>query len=295
MEKLKMVNWFDDRFYSVMMDKKKIDKVQKWISSIKPDYALTVLDNLIYLPSVTSILSTAPKEWLGRWRGQVGNWEADRIMNDAMNKGSRIHNAVSEMLRGVIIILNSTKMPEYSAEQINNIAQESNKGVLILSEQQEMLEVWRLKKFFDIVKPKVIASEMTVYSETYGYAGTLDMLWYIEAGKYDLGDKVFFEVAESGNYVLDLKTGGEDDANYPEQLSAYCRAVTECDVECKGAMIVYTNSKTKKGIEGLKIEQFNLDELRYHFDGFINQYKIWIKKAPKQPKIFDLPTVLRLN
>lgn len=291
-----VVGWFDDRFYKCTLTKKEIDQIIKRANAINPKFEYTVLDKTIFLPSSTTILGSAPKEWLARWRGQVGNWEADRIMNEAMNKGSRIHSAFAELLNGTVILFNNPKAPAYTKEQISAIETESKKGVMIVQEQQEMLEVWRLKKFFDIVKPKIIGTEVSIYSAVYGYAGTLDHLWYIEAGKYDLGDKVFFEVEKSGNYILDIKTGGEDDVNYPEQLASYYNAVEETgNIKIEGAIILYSNSKTKKGIEGFKTDQLNLNDLKYHFDGFLWQYNIWLKKANKSPQVFDLPSLLRMN
>lgn len=296
MKQINAVSWFDDRFYKIKTTKQVINKIQKRVASICPNYQYTTLDDIIFVPSSTTVLGSAPREYLARWRGQVGNWEADRIMNEAMSKGSRIHLAFAELLNGTIILLNNPKAPAYTKEQIDNIAQESNKGVMVLSDQQEMLEVWRLKQFFDIVNPKVEAVEMTVYSEQYGYAGTLDHIWHIEAGEYSLGDKVKFKVDKTGFYILDLKTGGEDENNYPEQLASYMNAVEESEqYKIEGGIILYSNAKTKTGIEGFKVEQLSKDDLEYHFKGFIYQLNVWLKKANKTPKVFDLPSLLRMN
>ena len=110
---------------------------------------------------MTTILSSSPKEWLGRWRGQVGNWEADRIMNEALDKGSKIHSAFANLI--------------------------------------------------------------------------------------------------------------------------------------EGAIILYSNANKRKGIEGFKTEQYNKQQLEYHFKAFLDQFNIWIKKANKSPKVFDLPSLLSMN
>lgn len=291
-----VIGWWDDRFYKCKLTQKEIDGIVKRAKEVNPNFEYTIVDKNIFLPSSTTILGSAPKEWLARWRGQVGNWEADRIMNEAMNKGSRVHSAFAEYLNGTVIILNNPKAPAYTKEQITAIETESKKGVMVLQDQQEMLELWRLDKFFNILKPKVIGTEMSVYSAVYGYAGTLDHLWYIEAGKYDLGDKVTFEIEKSGNYVLDIKTGGEDGNNYPEQLASYYNAVEETgEMKVDGAIILYSNAQTKKGIEGFKATQISVSELQYHFKGFIWQYNIWLKKANKSPQVFDLPSLIRMN
>lgn len=294
--KTNVISWFDDRFYKCKLTKEQIKKIQTNASKINPKFEYTVIDNNIFLPSTTTILSSSPKEWLSRWRGQVGNWEADRIMNEALDKGSRIHTAISEAINGTVILLNNPKAPSYTKEQITAIETESKKGVLVLSNQQEMLEVWRIVQFINIVKPQIIASEMTVYSEKYGFAGTLDLLFYIEKGSYSLGDKETFEVEKSGHYILDIKTGGEDDNNYPEQLASYYKAVEESsDYKVEGAVILYSNANKKRGIEGFKAVQFSRSDLDYHFQGFTYQYNIWLKKSQTTPKVFDLPSLIRLN
>lgn len=293
---LNVVSWWDDRFYRCKLSKQSITKIQKKINLINPNYELTVIDDNIFLPSSTTILGSAPKEWLGRWRGQVGNWEADRVMNEALDKGSRVHSAFAALINGTIILFNNPKAPAYTKEQILNIELDSKNGVMILSNQQEMLEVWRLQRFFDIVKPKIIGTEMTVLSEVYGYAGTTDHLWFINAGEYDLGDKEKFIIEKSGHYILDIKTGKEDEYNYPEQLASYTVAIEESgDYKIEGAIILYSNSSKKKGIEGFKFEMITKEELEYHFKGFIFQYNIWLKKANKSPKVFDLPSLLKIN
>ena len=291
-----VVSWFDDRFYPCKLSKQSIAKIQKRIKSINPEYELTVIADNIFLPSVTTILSSSPKEWLGRWRGQVGNWEADRIMNEALDKGSKIHAAFSNLIEGTIILFNNPKSPTYTKEQIEAISTENKKGVQVLFDQQEMLEVWRLKRFFDIVKPKIIGNEMKILSEVFGYAGTLDHLWYLEANKYDLGDKEKFIIEKSGYYILDIKTGKEDADNYPEQLASYTMAVEESgEYKIEGAIILYSNANKRKGIEGFKTDQYNKEQLEYHFKGFLDQFNIWIKKANKSPKVFDLPSLLSMN
>ena len=293
----KVVGWFDDRFYKCDLTKQAVDKILKRTKQIS-DYEYTVLNDgkTIFLPSSTTILGSAPKEWLAKWRGQVGNWEADRIMNEAMDKGSRIHHTFANLINGTIVLFNNPKAPTYTQEQISQIAVENKAGVIVVQDQQEMLELWRLKQFFDILKPKVVATEMTVVNERYGYAGTLDHLWHIEKGVYDLGDKVKYEFPETGLYILDIKTGGEDKINYPEQLASYYSAVIEQpETNIKGAVLLYSNSGNVKGIQGFKLDLLTPAVLEYHFQGFIYQYNVWLKKANKSPKVFDLPSLLRLN
>ena len=114
----------------------------------------------------------------------------------------------------------------------------------------------------------------------------------MKKGKYDLGQKEFYEF-EDGHYVFDLKTGKEDENNYPEQIASYAEACSEYDI--KGGVLIYSNSTKKKGIEGLKMDIYSKEELKYHFKGFLHQQAVWVKKAPKQPKVFDLPSLIKMN
>src|SRR5271154_5809296 len=56
------------------------------------------------VPSVTTILSTLPKDGLIAWRDRVGDEEANRITNEACRIGSTMHETlegyVSNYLRG---------------------------------------------------------------------------------------------------------------------------------------------------------------------------------------------------
>ena len=54
------------------------------------------LDGKIKLPSVTTILSKTKKdsEGLKRWRDRVGEAEAQRIMKEAADRGSQMHELI---------------------------------------------------------------------------------------------------------------------------------------------------------------------------------------------------------
>ncbi|WP_448510671.1 hypothetical protein [Immundisolibacter sp.] len=298
---VEVVSWFDDRFYKVILDDLSIKGIQEKVKRINPKYELLVLPSdkngysHIFLPSSTTIEGSAPKDWLSKWRGQVGNWEADRIMNEKAERGTRIHHAFTMFQQGVWIVFNNPKAPRYSQAEIENMKAESPNGVHILTDQEDMLQTYRLVRMFGILKPKVIANEMTIYNSKEGYAGTLDHLWLLEKGTYDFGDKVTYEIPETGNYVLDLKTGAEDEQNYPEQIASYCAACLTLGIDVKGGILIYSNSQNKKGIEGLKLEQYDLNAMEYYYDAFLDQYKVWLRKAVKNPRVFDLPSLLKLN
>jgi hypothetical protein len=266
--KPKQIAWFDDHFYQVGDE---------------------------FYPSVTTILGAVPKSFLSNWRGQVGNWEADRIMNEAMDKGSRIHNAVSVFLSGGTILFNNPKAPSYIDIEIEAIKQES-KGFYLLQNQQEMLELYRFQQFFDKVKPQVIATDLNVYSPKLGYAGSLDIIFDIKVGDYEVNGAKPIHIPE-GRYICDLKTGANIDDNYYSQIAAYMVAYEENghELEISGGLIIHTNSKTQKGIEGFSLYQRNRDELEDDFQRFLKYKAIFDMNGTNKPKIFNLPGIIKMG
>ena len=81
------------------------------------------------LPSVTSILSATKSEEdkasLALWKERVGHKEANKIKNEASNRGTSMHSYIEDFLRGRV---NETFFE--SNEQYKNMAKEIiNKGI----------------------------------------------------------------------------------------------------------------------------------------------------------------------
>ena len=75
------ISWWDSRYYPC----------------IAPD------GSEIYLPSVTTILGAVSKgDFLEKWRGDIGNREADLRMNEAGDRGSRVHHACFNVVQVVV-------------------------------------------------------------------------------------------------------------------------------------------------------------------------------------------------
>ena len=100
-------------------------------------------------PSVTTVLSVIRKPGLERWRGNLGNDEADRIMYEAGNLGSTIHDI---------------------CQQINN-----NQPYIALDEQQGLMAN-AYQAWFNSTVKEVVAVEEAIVSSIYCYAGRLDLL-----------------------------------------------------------------------------------------------------------------------
>lgn len=255
--KIKQIEWFDDRFYKV--------------------------DSEFY-PSVTTILGVAPKPFLAHWRGQVGNWEADRIMGEAQVKGSNVHLAISTILLGGQVVYE----PKNELTD-RNIYLSENPKTIFLQNQQEVLETYRFLQFLEEVKPKVILSEAIVYSEIYKFAGTLDLLLEIEEGEYQVAGSKSLKL--DGLYIADIKTGKQISDEAYCQIAAYSKCL---DKNINGGLVIHTNSQTKNGIEGLQTYLRTDKELNQDFIKFLNYQAIY-NYNPIEPKVFDLPKILKLR
>ncbi len=285
-EEIEVISWFDDRFYKIDFDNLDPEDKKKYAK----DKA-----GIDYFKSSTTILGSAPKEWLAHWRGQVGNWEANRIMGEAQEKGSRVHEAISGLINGGQIIFNDPKVPKYDDEEIKELTKDI--PALIIKSQQEHLEIYRFAQFCEEVKPKFIATDFVVFSLVHEYAGTLDILAEIEGGKYSINGVKPLEI-QKGRYIIDIKTGQEDDLNYPKQLASYMVGYEEREQstgDIDGGILIYTNAKTKGKIEGLKTVIYTKEELQKHFTGFLNIKKVSDEYGIDKPKLVLLPSILKLN
>lgn len=106
----------------------------------------------IMLPSVTTVLSKKmPKEGLDEWRNRVGEEEADRIVKEALTKGTAMHKMLEDYVSGSNDYIGKNMPP-----------------TIMLFKQ--------LKPYLDNNLKKVFGIEVNLYSEKLGTAGTSDLL-----------------------------------------------------------------------------------------------------------------------
>lgn len=223
---------------------------------------------------------------MSSWRGQVGNWEADKVINEAAEKGSRIHSAISVLVQGGDVYLFNPRKPAYNQVELNEQISASSNPWYILNNQQEMLEVFRFQSWLNEVSPSALASEITIFSLLHKFAGTLDLLLTIKAGKYNINGEKPIELP-AGRFILDIKTGNEDDQNHPKQLAAYMQAYEEdSNDEIVGGLIVYTNAKTKSG---LKTVFYSRETLLIEFERFLDVKKVFDHYSTIKPEMLTLP------
>jgi hypothetical protein len=267
---VKMVQWFDDHWYKIELED----------------------DSEEYLPSVTTKLQAEPKPFLAKWRGDIGNREADIRSREATDKGSRIHRGCEVYATGGAVVYNPQRSPNYSPEELSDIRSSTASGVVeIIRDQDEMLQVWRFQQWMSLVRPTILGIEQTVYSEEMRAAGTLDYAFQINEGTYKInGSKPL--ALEGGIYIADVKSGGLYESAY-YQLAAYRRMyemLNDCEVQ--GCFVLHLNAKTRSGIPGMATV-LRKEEYEDDLDTYNRIAAVWeATNRNAHPKVFELPTLL---
>jgi len=171
-------------------------------------YMIGDVENPIYLPSVTTILSVYPKgPAFEQWLKDSGS-QAGIIAQRAADSGSKVHDGIERLING---------------EEITWDDKEFN------------LEEWKgLLKFQDFntrFEPKYISVESVVYNTELGYAGQLDIVCEIDGVRW----------------ILDNKFGNAVYTTYFFQLAAYKEAWTEMhpDLPIDKMGIMWLKAKTR--------------------------------------------------
>lgn len=275
---VKMIEWFDQHWYKLeIMKDGKLET--RWI------------------PSVTTKLGITDKPFLAKWRGDIGNREADIRLFESQERGSRIHHAFHVLTTGGAVIYNPWQRPNYTEAEVVAITAEAEGNAAIVKYQDEMLALVKLQKFLDIVKPEILFSEWTVYSLTHNDAGTADLGLRIKEGFYPVDGAVPLFIP-GGAYIVDLKTGNMVSDEAGPQVAAYLKCAEEMDLGLfAGTLILHTSANTKKGIEGFSA---SLRKAGPEVDEDYRTYRLaaemWERKRKNaSPKVFEFPSLLTLR
>lgn len=250
--KVDRIEWFDDRFYRIEEGK-----------------------SVEFYESVTSFLGIINKPFLSRWRGDIGNDEADRRSNYAKWRGSRIHETIN-------ILLNEG--------EFSNARQENGRHKL---EQDEWIQVLRFIDWVNIFSPQFLGTEVIVFSREYKTAGTLDFPCMIEKGEYKTGKTTKVEIPESGLYIGDLKTGKGVEDSHHLQTSHYADQYNVMKLgKPVGTFILHTNTDSQAG---WKMHVRTREEMNQDFQDSLHALKLYRRLNPnKTPKVFDMPITVKL-
>ena len=193
-----------------------VDIGNNWLQITINDQRYYSRDKEFY-PSVSYILSYYPKgKHFENWIKSKGD-EADEIAQEAAMRGTAVHGAIEKMLKGY--------QPKWIEEN----------GYINYS-LDEWKMILRFAEFWNEYKPKLIKSEIHIFSDAHKFAGTIDLV--IEINK---------EL-----WVIDLKTSNSLHTIYELQLAAYAYAWNEQfpDQKVQKTGILWLKSPTRKSAKG---------------------------------------------
>jgi hypothetical protein len=224
-------------------------------------------DEDVFYPSVTTILQYMPKnKFFDNWLKDVGH-NADLILRKAGREGTQVHEASEALVKG---------------EQVDWIDDYGNAKYSQL--------VWEMIiKFYDFWtthKPELISTEEFVFSDTYKYAGTADLVVKMDGE----------------TWLLDIKTSNSLHRAYDLQLAAYAKAIEEVKgIKIDRTGIIWlkasTRSSSKKtgSYQGKGWQIKVIDNIDYNFDLFQTIYKLYTLDNPTTKPIYNnYPTSLKL-
>jgi hypothetical protein len=222
-----------------------------------------------FYPSVTHVLSYFPKgKFFEDWLKDVGH-NADFIAKKAAEEGTQVHTLAEKYLEG---------------EELHWLDERGN--------AKYSLKVWQMflkfVEFWETVKPKLIASEMHLFSETHKIAGTCDLVVEINNQKW----------------LLDIKTSNSLHTSYDLQTSVYAKCYEERTGETIDRTGVIWLKSSKRGpdnsgkrIQGKGWELYESSRtIEENFKLFNCVYELFKLETPYDKPAYNFyPTVVKIN
>lgn len=213
-----------------------------------------------FVPSVTWICGHYPKG-IGfyKWLAEKGWDEAEAIKNAAGNKGSKVHQAIGMYLTGERIKIDD-KFLNHDTNQMEEMAVEEYDCLISF-----------VSWYGTLKNPKILASEITVFNDVEGYAGTVDCLMEIDGELW----------------LIDFKTSQNVWPEYEIQVSAYKHATLPIKGTPKVGILQIGYRKNGKN--------YKFTEIADKYDLFLAAKKIWANEtAGEKPKQKDYPMFVEL-
>jgi len=212
------------------------------------------------LRSVTTFLESFPKGYPFRQWLKTAGFNADIIMKQAGEFGSKVHNLIEQSLKGETV-------------QYNELD-----GIEVWERFLTWLDWWKELNENHEVKWSKDFVELITYDLEYQYAGTVDFVVKID-NEYVVVDW------KTGNYI-------GDEAHI--QLSAYTKSVErQFKIEIYKALIVWIPAKrpNKKGYRVIDVENIN-----DNFEDFLHTQALYFRTHKNEkPKYKTLPTTINLK
>lgn len=209
------------------------------------------------LPSATSILSTLDDGGVDKWRERVGQEEADRITNEASDRGNAFH--------------------DYNELYLQNNLNRSD-----LSGSARTL-FNRVKKYLDQIE-LVVATEVPLYSVEHRYAGRVDCI-----GMCD--DKIMIIDHKNSRRPIDLSKDWNKKkvVKYCIQTCLYSIALFEMKgIKATHGMLIVGNHLTSTSNRFV----FDIEPLIDEAELAVEAYHAGVE--PKESAYFSIPKLDRL-
>ncbi len=242
---------------------------ERWYTISSTD-KVTGLPKYEFFPSITTITSYWPKgEGFKKYLQSHTAEESETILATAGNRGNRIHFAIEAFIKG---------------EEIRHDSEFSDsEGNLAELTADEYRAIVKFSEWDAITKPEYIATERTVVSREYQYAGTLDCLAKI-------GGQV---------YLIDWKTGKGVYTSYFLQVAALKVAALEDGLIPAGTdvktAILQVGMATKIGWKWTDVPDMTKSGKPY-FDMFRMTRAIWSEETSElYPRQIDLPLMVKME
>jgi len=247
-----------------------------------------------YIPSVTTKLGVIDKPQIARWRGDLGNREADARMNEAAEKGTRIHWAYAVSLQSGAVVYNPWQKPIYTEEGITEL-KAKHKEIAILRTQEEMWAICKLAEQFKRLQPEVLGVEEMVYDLEKNDAGTIDSVFGIKEGSYLISGSKPLRLP-GGIYVNDLKTGSFIGDDVWLQIAPYVVMYEKKHgVKVTGGLVTHTGSTMKGGIAGLKTMYCDRELLQEYYEKYRRISDVWMDRhKDEEPETFQFPSLITM-
>jgi hypothetical protein len=233
---------------------------------------ISKLPTIKFVPSATWIAGCYPKgiEFY-KWLAKHGWDESEAIKSNAGNRGTRIHAAIDMLLAGAEI-------------KIDQLFYNQSSGKDEELEPDEYEAIMSFRDWFEDVKPKIIYHDLTVFSERFNFAGTLDFACEING-----------EI-----WIIDFKTGQYIYPTYGIQLTEYKQGLLESASDY-ASIRELDGKKIRLGIlqigyKANKYKKYKFTELEDKFPLFLAAYEIWKEENSKVfPHQKDYPLSIKLN
>lgn len=258
------------------IEKRVIDQSRGIIQITSTDERWYLIDDetaqgFTYYPSITWILNYYPKgvEFY-KWLASKGWDESQAIKEAAGSRGNKVHNAVSDILGGYEIRIDSKF--------------KNNKGVEEELSTEECIAIMSFVSWLSDMKEagskvETVAYDMTLFNKKIGYAGTLDWLLRIDGELW----------------IVDFKTSQNMYPSFALQVSAYKGAL--CETFKDHGLTMEEVKNLKLGILQLGYNRnknkYKFTEVDDKFELFRHTKAIWEEHhGGESPKQIELPEII---